>query len=433
MGQHFHKFRGPTLDAAYKAMRKKLGRGAVVVRTSQRKDAGIAGLLGRTIAEVTASTPAKPQEPALRKRSAVERKYAANATPAKAPDAPGADKVDYFRKLVAEAQQRISVSEKAEGNTVVAPVIPFKPKEAPDAKAEDMRLELRELRNMIQVLVAETPGGDLPSEYAPHYRHLLAQGLSRTSAADLLGGIFKDSDADLLRDSQVFRERLRLEIQKRVVTTGGIGLTAGQCKIVALIGATGVGKTTNLAKLAAQFAVRERARVALITTDTYRVAAPEHLRVYANIIGVPMKVVHDEKELHDALRTFRDYDLVLMDTAGGSHFNTTQIEELRRLLFAARPDEVSLVLSANTHHEELSDMAKEFECLKPSSLFFSKLDETKRYGAMLNVLAQTKLPLSYLSIGQNVPDDLEVARPGMLSNLILEGGETYGRSSTKSA
>ena len=437
MGQKFHKFRAPSLDAAYRAMRTRLGKDAVVVRTTQIKEGGFGGFLGRKMVELTASALKVEAELCNRKKTAVEKKYVANSVDSKKETS---ETVEYFQKLVSDAQKRIANSNAAtattstnKSNAVIAPVIPFQPKQEARNDTDDIRKELHELRDMVRVLVAETPGADLPPEFAPQYRKLLKKGVSRTTAASIVADVIKDSDLKLLQDPLVFRERLNIELRKKVQTTGGIGLTAGTCKIVALVGATGVGKTTNLAKLAARYAVRERARVGLITTDTYRIAAPDHLRVYANIIGVSMKVVNDTKDMNDALRTFKDFDLVLMDTAGGSQFNYKQTDELMRLLQIAKPDEVFLVLSANTHHEELNSMVENFSCLQPTSLFFTKLDETKRYGALLSIMAESELPLSYISIGQNVPDDLALAHPGMISNMILEGGDRRGRSSTKIA
>jgi flagellar biosynthesis protein FlhF len=193
------------------------------------------------------------------------------------------------------------------------------------------------------------------------------------------------------------------------------------------VGATGVGKTTNLAKLAAQFSVQHRARVGLITTDTYRVAAPEQLRVYANIIGLPMLIANDAAELLRGLKEFEDYDLVMIDTVGGSQFNLDQIRELQAILDPARLDEVTLVLSANTQLTELRSAVKNFGCLVPTSLLFSKLDETQYFGALLTVAAESGLPLGYFSTGQNVPNDIELASPGKVVKLLFsEGGRPVG-------
>ena len=136
--------------------------------------------------------------------------------------------------------------------------------------------------------------------------------------------------------------------------------------------------------------------------------------------------MNDAKELRGALAEFRDFDLVLMDTAGSSQFNLEQINELKAMLQAARPDEIFLVMSASTQLDDLRNVAANYRCVNPTSALFSKLDETRQYGAMFSMLVEAGLPLSYLSVGQNVPDDFRVAAPNMLANLIMGGSEHRG-------
>jgi flagellar biosynthesis protein FlhF len=299
-----------------------------------------------------------------------------------------------------------------------------KPAEADTIDA--LKSELREIREMMQVLYAENPGAGLPSEFSPHYRELLAKGVSRKTAAALIGAVVRECEPAVLRDERIFRERLSFEIRRHVRVTGGIGLHGGSCRRVAFCGATGVGKTTNIAKLAGQFSgVRERARVALITTDTYRIAAPEQLRVYANIIGLPMTVADDPAAVRKAVQEYRDYDLVLIDTAGGSQFNLEQISELKLVLQAAQPHETVLTISAGTPLEDMRNVLRNFLCLDPTAMMFTKVDETRQYGAMLSLLWESGLPLSYLSTGQNVPDDITVATGGKLAQLIAQGSPSH--------
>ncbi|MCC6698977.1 MAG: flagellar biosynthesis protein FlhF [Candidatus Hydrogenedentes bacterium] len=439
MAQEFHRFKAESLDEAYNLMRERLGDEAIVVRTAQIKDGGIFGFMGKPMIELTATGP--ETRGAARKRSAVERRYASASMPkppvadtpapaaatAKAAvgsDEAVADSVAYFQQLVSDAQKRLGVRPQSRGPQAsaeaVAPIIPFRrPKEesAPDA----VRKELRELRELVEVLVAESPGSGVPAECAPLYKRLIDCGTSRKAAAALLAGVVRNSDLDIMRDARVVTQRLAFEVAKQVRVTGGITVTAGTRRIVALVGATGVGKTTNLAKLAAHFAVREHARVALVTADTYRVAAPEQLRVYANIIGIPMHVVNDPAEMQETLRKLREFDLIFVDTAGGSQFNKGQLREMREMLAAASPDETMLVMGANTQLDDLRQIVLNFAPLRPTSLFFSKLDETRRYGSLYTILTEAELPLSYFSVGQNVPEDLVLAKPEMVSGLLLEG------------
>ncbi len=464
MRQRFHKFRASTLDDAYQAMRKSLGDEAIVVRTATVAEGGWLGrVLGQKSIELTASVTVD-DDPALsraRTISPAERRYqSARATSAPLPelDQPGSDDrvretVAFFRKLVSEAQQRAGIAAAdrdreataptgaptppiAPGNAVPADVIRFessKRREALPLDAEELRENLNEMREMLGVMYAEMPAAGLQSEFVPHYQMLLSHGVSRKRAAALVQAAASRGDLRAFRSPRVFLERLKMEIRRDLNVTGGISLEAGKRKVVALVGATGVGKTTNLAKLGALYSVQERARVGVITTDTYRVAATDQLEVYAGIIDVTMHIVHDASEMRTALRAFADRDLVLIDTAGGSPFNRPQMTEIRELIDAAQPDEVHLLVSANTAIEDARDAITHFSILKPTALFFTKLDETRRYGPLYSLAAEAGLPLSYLSVGQNVPDDIMPASPGTIAKLVVEGGDTRGGTSTKSA
>lgn len=449
MGQRFFKVRGRTLDDAYAKLRKQFGDDAVVLGTHQSTEGGLWGWFGRAVVEVTAAVPAEALRPPgapVRKPTPAERAYAANsAAPANhRPDAdPRAGRnVAYYEQILREAHARIQGGgaeetpraappaqvaptgppSAARGAGGTAPVLPFPQRPAPAAETPGaVGRELQEIREMVQVLYAENPGAGLPTEFAPHYRTLVERGVARKAAAALIGAVVRDADPELLRDPRVFTERLHMELRRAIRVTGEIAVAPGRRRVVAVCGPTGVGKTTNLAKLAAHYAVRARARVALITADTYRIAAPEQLRTYANIIGVPMRVVNDPREMREALAEFRSHDLVLIDTAGGSQYNLEQINELKGLLGAAQPHETLLVLAAGAQPADLRSVVSNFKCLAPTALLFTKIDETSHYGGLLTLLLESGLPLAYVSVGQGVPDDIRPATPGLVANLVLEG------------
>ena len=488
MRQTFRKFRAATFEEAYAQMVTAMGDQALVMNTAEIKEAGLRGLLGKTLIELTASLPVQAEvsdlkECTKRRPSLVEKRYLSQGIskgiPTGSEDTMN-DTVAYFQKLVTDAQARIKRNTNTERTEVMpatatlavgetddwqpvthtkthaeasnsvlkkatdtvralderskgATVVPF-PQIPTHENLETMQHEIVAMRRMIEILVAENPTCGMPPEFVPHYRELLAAGMCREQAASLVGGIVRHCDMKVLQSNpRVFTERLKLEIQRLVSVTHGLRLEPGHRKVVALIGATGVGKTTNLAKIAALFAIQERMRVALITADTYRVGAPEQLRVYANIVSLPMMIANDAEETRMALDELTEFDLVLIDTAGSSPFNTEQTDELRSILAVARPDETLLVLNANTHVDELRTVLDGFRALKPTSLVFTKLDETRRYGAMVSIAAETGLPLSYFSTGQNVPDDIEVASPSKLAKLLLQpGGDRRGSSKQSS-
>ena len=439
MGQTFHKFRAATFDEAYQKMVRALGDDALVINTAEVTEGGILGLGGRKVIELTATPPVQGRLAAARRPSLIEKRYAAQGATLGSDETMN-DTIAYFRQVVSDAQARMAVGKGLQ--PLVSPplrrdkpgsILPF-PRGADSARdTEGVQRELQEMRQLLQALVKESPDAVMPAEFLPHYHALLERGVARAVAASLVAAVLRESDPSVLRNPRVFRERLRMEMHKRISVTRGIQLVRGRRRTVALVGATGVGKTTNLAKLAALFAVQERAPVGLITMDTYRVAAPEQLRVYANIMGLPMRITNDAAELTYALNAFREYDLVLMDTAGGSQFNQEQIRELKSLLDIARPDEVMLVLPANMQVEELRSVVESFRCTNPTSLLFSKLDETRRYGALFSIAVEANLPLSYFSVGQNVPDDIELATPSKTAKLLLEDSDSRVGSSAKSS
>ena len=192
-----------------------------------------------------------------------------------------------------------------------------------------------------------------------------------------------------------------------------------QRRLVALVGPTGVGKTTTIAKLAANFRLREKRRVGLITVDTYRIAAVEQLRTYADIIDLPMEVVSTPREMHQAVARMADLDLILMDTAGRSPRDEVQIQELKSMLAEAMPDEVHLVLSSVASAKSLANTAEQFAAVGTTALVLTKLDEAASLGNLLPLVRSSRLPLSYLTHGQNVPDDIAPADAGRLARLIL--------------
>ena len=236
--------------------------------------------------------------------------------------------------------------------------------------------------------------------------------------AALLQGI--DESGNSGREN--YNTLLRGRIMSYFRNTAGIIVRPGYCKTVALVGPTGVGKTTTVAKLAANFALREKFRVALITADTYRIAAVEQLKTYADLIGIPIEVIYTPQELKGAMQRHQDKQLVLIDTAGRSPANQPQMMELENLLAVDSSIEKHLVLSATTKFTECLDAVARFRPSRPQRYLFTKLDEACNLGTLLSLMHHDPKPLSYITTGQNVPDDIEPADPERLTNLMLRGG-----------
>lgn len=194
-------------------------------------------------------------------------------------------------------------------------------------------------------------------------------------------------------------------------------------KYVFFLGSTGVGKTTTIAKIASRLKLENKKNVALVTADTYRIAAVEQLKTYANILNVPLKVVYSADELGEMQEELGEYDLCLIDTAGCSHKNKEQLDDIRRLIeqipIARR--EVYLVVNAATKYKDLKEIADVYRDITDYSLIFTKLDETSSAGIMLNLKTYTDRPLSYVTWGQNVPDDIGRVDAQKIAKKLLGG------------
>jgi flagellar biosynthesis protein FlhF len=289
---------------------------------------------------------------------------------------------------------------------------------------QELASQLDDLRSMVASLCDkhEAPAApDLSRAMFDAFTTLIEADVDETTARELLDTLRAeglDRDASSPADVQ---GRLRQLVAGMVETTGPLITTPGRRRLVALVGPTGVGKTTTIAKLAANLRLREKKRVGLITVDTYRVAAVEQLRTYADIIDLPMEVVATPREMREAVARLTDLDLVLLDTAGRSPRDEVQIQELKSMLGEAQPDEVHLVLSSTAAIGSLLPTAARFSEVGATSLLLTKLDEANSLGHLVKLFRHSQLPASYLTNGQNVPDDILVAQPESLADMLLAG------------
>lgn len=189
--------------------------------------------------------------------------------------------------------------------------------------------------------------------------------------------------------------------------------------VIIFLGPTGVGKTTTLAKIAADFALNQRKTVGLITADTFRIAAVEQLKTYAEILGMPVNVIYSTNEISEAIGSYSDKDIILIDTPGRSHRNKAQFEELKSLVTNSQADEIYLLIGATTGVKDCRDIIKSYSFIDNYKLLFTKLDETTSYGVIINIKDLTGKPLSYVTTGQSVPDDIEIINIDKISKILL--------------
>lgn len=285
--------------------------------------------------------------------------------------------------------------------------------------------DLNSLKAMVGDLVNENrraTAPQVPEELFSFFTLLKNNEVSDELASEIVRSLHRQLRPEHLQQSNFVKEKIAEQIDKMLPTGGPIvKKKSGSPHIVALIGPTGVGKTTTVAKLAANLKLREKHRVGLITLDTYRIAAVDQLKRYADIIGSPLRVVSGVDDLRDAERSMSDCDFILIDTAGRSPKDTLKLNELKGMLDAAAPDEVHLVLSTAASPECLQLAISRFNDVRVDRLIFTKLDEAAHVGVVLNVARKVNKSLSYFTTGQDVPDDIEVGRGRLLAQWILEG------------
>jgi flagellar biosynthesis protein FlhF len=206
----------------------------------------------------------------------------------------------------------------------------------------------------------------------------------------------------------------------------------GRNKIVALVGPTGAGKTTTVAKLAANAALVRKQRVGLITTDTYRVGAVEQLRHYADLIGVPVESVSNGDEFAYAMNRFARYDLVLIDTAGRNPSDNKQISGLMEM-FEQYDVEVHLAVPAATRSYELQEILARYEALNPAATIVTKYDEARVIGAVVNTVVMGKMPISFVTTGQRVPEDITRPRPMAIAQRVIDSVMQFAGPSLRRA
>ena len=284
--------------------------------------------------------------------------------------------------------------------------------------------EMATLKKLMAEVVKETRSAaspNVPDDLFDHYQNLIQNHVAQELAIDIIRQLTRDLTPEQLARPDVVRDRVAGHIERLVPACAPVcrKATATGPHVLALIGPTGVGKTTTLAKLAANLKLKDGHRVGLITLDTYRIAAVDQLRRYAEIIGSPLKVVSDVDELRSAMSAMAHLDFVLIDTAGRSPNDAVKLAELRTLLDSINPDDVHLVLSSTSSQSAVELACQRFGEVRVDKMIFTKLDEASHVGVVLNVCHKVNKALSYVTMGQDVPNDIEVGQGRLLARMIL--------------
>ena len=389
------KFQGATEQEALQLAKQELGKDVIITHIKSIKPRGIYRLFKKPLVEITAA-------------------------------------VDEER--VFEKKNYQQIAEEIKKNP-----FEFRPKKE-EEKSSAIEQKLDSLQSMLEkqlkeqqsVIVEKEKEKELPAVEEPSaamvcvqmiYNQLINNEVEEVFANKVIAEIEQSLKPDATVDNILSTVYQKLVL--KLGETKELALEAGKTKYVFFIGPTGVGKTTTIAKLASTLRLSKKAKVALFTADTYRIAAVDQLRSYATILGIPLRVIYSEAEIKDAINEYKDCDVILIDTAGRSHKNREQRDDIEKLLLSVPEEsrEIYLVLSATTKYKDLVKITETYSSIAKYNLIFTKLDETGGIGNIFNIKMLTGAPLSYITIGQNVPDDITKINPQAIAKQLLGGGQ----------
>lgn len=432
-----------TMAQALALVKRELGADAVILHTRRYKQGGIWGFGGHMVVEITAADAKTLGQ--QRKRTTAARRAEASAVsqsdrPSPSPQPAPARSVlssdttagDLIRRTYALAKAdlaRLPQDDRSQhaGSPQMGAAAGQLQSQYTGGSASDLAQEMQAVKRMVATMMRQQqarPTPDLPDKLFDQYLSLLKQEVTEEMAQEVVNHVQSTLDKDELEDGEKVRKAVAAAVASLIPTDGEAGQLPPRGddhrpRTIALIGPTGVGKTTTIAKLAATFKLKQKKKVGLITLDTYRIAAVDQLRTYAGIIGVPLHVASSPEELVAALNKLRDCDVVLLDTAGRSQRNDPQLQQLRTFIQVANPHEVHLVLSSTCAQSVLMEAAERFSSIRVDRIIFTKLDEAVSFGVLLNVARKVNKRLSYVTTGQEVPHQIEPGTPGRLAALVL--------------
>jgi flagellar biosynthesis protein FlhF len=433
------KYRAASLPDALRAVKRDLGTDAVIVHSQRVQRGGILGFFGQDAVEVVAAIdsvaaiptpdtasplpaslrPPVPSEMAERTRSRedVEGSDALTLTRTSGPlwlPLPGRTR-----------SERESGSERFRGERGSLSPSPATLERGRGGEADTLLREIGELRATLARAHREADDASI-AKLAPSlvrlYRRLVEQELDPALARDLVTAVDRELSDHALADPRAIGDSVRRHLGRCVPVTGPIQPRRGEPLVLFVVGPTGVGKTTTLAKLAATYAF-ERQRVTLVTTDTFRVAAIPQLQTYAEILDLPIAVAYTPADLGELVAQNARQDVILVDTPGRSQHQEAHLAELGAFVRAVPRATVLLAQSAATRYRDMRDVVARFSVIPYDGLLVTKLDETATFGPIVNLVRESGKPLTYLTTGQNVPADLEVATSERLAWLIAEDGD----------
>ncbi len=436
-------FKAGDMSEALRMVKTELGADAMILSSRKERRKGILGIFSKPFFEVTAAIDSRPTPRPSPPREKEERELTTKEEFQKSMLGPLARELRELRDKV----EKLSSKE-----TQVGPTAGFKPETAVEQPANGngrdgavkaiAKEDLEELKKYllsaikvkdksevvpvvfpvqriagedVKVLESESRGAEqVMGGLADELREYGINGEALTAMLEYVRPMAETTD-----DREELRFSLIEAFASVIKCAGPLRMKKNGPKIIALVGPTGVGKTTTTAKLAAMYAMNKGASVALVTTDNFRVGAFEQLKTYSKIMNLPLEIAATPRELAKAAEIHADKDLIIVDTAGRSPKDRERLAELKAMLDSGIDIETHLCVSATTKDKELTDIITRFSVLPISRLLITKLDETESLGCIVNVHHRSKLQLSYLTNGQMVPEDIVVATPRKLANLVM--------------
>ena len=422
------RYRVNNIKEALKFIKRDLGPDALIVSTRQVKEGkGAFGMFGKKMLEVTAA-PGEKKNPSI--ASKVTTKKALESYRG------GKDSVeDTFADTFMRPQKNSALPVADQTRNIMLPIqkelqgiqltlgdLSSQPNALDKHLVGELKNELGEMRHMIHVLASRSGNlsdPDIPENLLLLYQQMKFSGLEEKFARRLVMEAERNLNGDDLENFayvKIFLARMLMKIIK--ITRGLEGVKSSQ-RILALLGPTGVGKTTTVVKIAAEQMRKHKRKVALISVDTNNRSSSEQLRAFAKLIKAPFSTVKEKAELNRLINSYEDYDSIIIDTEGFSQRNDEQLFEMREIFDERGRIQNSLVLSATSKDVDMIEVTRKFGCMPIDSIIFTKLDESAIYGSLFNHAIRFKKPLSYLTLGQKVPEDLEVASRERLVDLLL--------------
>ncbi|MGB2992487.1 MAG: flagellar biosynthesis protein FlhF [Paenisporosarcina sp.] len=360
-------------------IKRDLGEDALILNTKKVKTGGFLGFFKQEKLEVIAAVETKPSEPIR------------SIEPIKTESQPS-------------KMKETSVDIESENSSVM--------------KDENLNELMSELKSLKQFMFQVIDEDRLPEALKALNIKLNAQGITEEVQSEILGKLMLMLEQHPNYTEDKLHALARKEIIK-LINAHKKRPSRKKVDIICFIGPTGVGKTTTIAKIAADYLLSEEKKVGLITSDTYRIAAVEQLKTYAGILNIPIRVVESSADLTVAMDDLSECDIILMDTAGRNYQQKQYIDDLQQMLPEKKKIQINLVLSLTSKYEDMKKIIDNFQTIAMDQLILTKKDETSSSGAILNLIYHYSIPIRYIANGQNVPDDILTVTPEMIANFVL--------------